>query len=112
MGRQRLAPKALTVEGKFDRGIVATKTILDFESPAWAIPAPLLMMLLGPEGLTAFTQRSPPNGGLGVPAHHVGDDVGLAGVVVDADFAAFADGGDDLVGHGAAGGEVEVAGRR
>lgn len=40
--------EALTIEGKFARSIVATKTILDFESPSWAIPAPLLMMLIGP----------------------------------------------------------------
>jgi transposase len=39
--------EALTIEGKFASGIVATKTILDFESLSWAIPAPLLMMLIG-----------------------------------------------------------------
>jgi uncharacterized protein len=40
--------EALTIEGKFARGVVATKTILDFDSPSWGIPAPLLMMLVGP----------------------------------------------------------------
>ena len=38
--------EALTIEGKYARGIVATKTVLDFEAPAWAVPAPLLMMIL------------------------------------------------------------------
>jgi uncharacterized protein len=39
--------EAMTIEGKYAGGIVATKTVLDFDSPAWAVPAPLLMMILG-----------------------------------------------------------------
>ncbi len=38
--------EALTVEGKFGAGVVATKSILDTEHPAWAIPAPIVAMLL------------------------------------------------------------------
>jgi uncharacterized protein len=39
--------EALTIEAKHGTGIVATKTILDLGHNAWAIPAPLLAMLLG-----------------------------------------------------------------
>lgn len=39
--------QARTIEGRFGRGIVATKSILDLKHPSWAVPAPLLAMLLG-----------------------------------------------------------------
>jgi uncharacterized protein len=39
--------EALTIEAKHGTGILATKTILDLDHNAWAIPAPLLAMLLG-----------------------------------------------------------------
>lgn len=39
-------PEALTVEGKYGCGILATKTILDMTRGSWAVPAPLLSMLL------------------------------------------------------------------
>jgi uncharacterized protein len=37
---------AKTVEAKYDTGILATKSILDTSHPTWAIPAPLLALLL------------------------------------------------------------------
>lgn len=37
---------ALVLEGRYGRGIMATKSILDFEHPCWAIPAPMLACLL------------------------------------------------------------------
>jgi hypothetical protein len=38
--------EALTVENKFGRGIVATKDIIDTTHPAWALPTPLVALLL------------------------------------------------------------------
>ena len=35
------------MEAKHGAGIVATKSILDFEHPTWAVPAPLVALLLG-----------------------------------------------------------------
>jgi uncharacterized protein len=37
---------ALVMEGKCGRGIVATKSILDTDHPTWAVPAPLVALLL------------------------------------------------------------------
>ena len=39
--------EALTLENKHGSGILATKTILDLDHPTWAIPAPLVALLLG-----------------------------------------------------------------
>ncbi len=39
--------EALTIEGKHGTGILATKTILDTRHVAWAVPAPLLALMLG-----------------------------------------------------------------
>lgn len=39
--------EALTVEGKFGGGVLATKDILDTGHLAWALPAPLVALLLG-----------------------------------------------------------------
>jgi hypothetical protein len=38
--------QARTIEGRYHRGIVATKSITRLDTPAWAIPAPLLALLL------------------------------------------------------------------
>ncbi|MFN8110661.1 MAG: AAA family ATPase [Thermoleophilia bacterium] len=38
--------EAKVIENKYGRGVLATKSILDLESPSWAIPAPLLALLL------------------------------------------------------------------
>jgi predicted AAA+ superfamily ATPase len=38
--------EARTIEGKYHGGIIATKNITGMETPAWAIPAPLLALLL------------------------------------------------------------------
>lgn len=38
--------EARVVEGKYARGILATKTLLDLTHPTWAIPAPLVALLL------------------------------------------------------------------
>jgi predicted AAA+ superfamily ATPase len=38
--------EARTIEGKFAGGVVATRSIVDFSHPAWALPAPLLALLL------------------------------------------------------------------
>jgi predicted AAA+ superfamily ATPase len=38
--------EARTITGKFGRGIVATKTVLDLEGPVWAVPAPVLALAL------------------------------------------------------------------
>lgn len=43
----RWRSEAKVIEAKFQRGVVATKSILDLEHPSWAIPAPLVAMLLG-----------------------------------------------------------------
>jgi hypothetical protein len=39
--------EARTIEGKYNRGVVTTKSILDLEHPSFAIPAPLVALLLG-----------------------------------------------------------------
>lgn len=39
--------EARTIEGRYHAGIVATKNIIRLDTPAWAIPAPLLALLLG-----------------------------------------------------------------
>lgn len=39
--------EARVVEAKYNAGIVATKNLTDTNSPAWALPAPLLALLLG-----------------------------------------------------------------
>jgi len=38
--------EARTIEGKFARGVVATRTIADLQYSSWAIPAPLVALLL------------------------------------------------------------------
>jgi len=38
--------EAKAIENKYRRGIVATKSILDLDHPTWAIPAPLVALLL------------------------------------------------------------------
>ena len=38
--------EAQVVEKKYGRGILATKSILSMEHPTWAVPAPLLALLL------------------------------------------------------------------
>jgi len=38
--------EARTVDGKYGRGIVATKSILDTSTRVWAVPAPLLTLLV------------------------------------------------------------------
>ena len=38
--------EAKVIENKFRRGILATKSILDLDYPSWAIPAPLVALLL------------------------------------------------------------------
>lgn len=38
--------EARTIEGKFNAGLVATRSVLDFSSPAWAVPAPVVSLLL------------------------------------------------------------------
>ena len=39
--------EARVIEGKHGLGVVATKSILDTSTPAWAVPAPLVALLLG-----------------------------------------------------------------
>jgi uncharacterized protein len=39
--------EAKVIEGKYSRGIVATKSVLDLEHPSWAVPAPVVALLLG-----------------------------------------------------------------
>jgi predicted AAA+ superfamily ATPase len=43
----RWRAEARTIEGRYTGGILATKSLLDVGHPAWAIPAPLLALLLG-----------------------------------------------------------------
>ena len=38
--------EARVIEGKFAAGVVATRTLLDASKPAWALPAPVLALLL------------------------------------------------------------------
>jgi len=38
--------EARTIEGRFGHGVLATKTITDTDHAAWAIPAPVLALLL------------------------------------------------------------------
>jgi len=38
--------EAKVVEGKYGRGVLATKTVLDLTHPTWAVPAPLVALLL------------------------------------------------------------------
>lgn len=37
---------ARVIENKYNRGILATKSVLDLDHPTWAVPAPLLALLL------------------------------------------------------------------
>jgi uncharacterized protein len=39
--------EALVMEGRYGRGVMATKSILDLDHRCWAIPAPLVACLLG-----------------------------------------------------------------
>jgi uncharacterized protein len=39
--------EARVIEAKHAAGIIATKGILDLENPTWAVPAPLVALLLG-----------------------------------------------------------------
>jgi predicted AAA+ superfamily ATPase len=43
--------EARTIEGRYHRGIVATKSITRLDTPTWAIPAPLLALLLAQPSL-------------------------------------------------------------
>lgn len=38
--------EARVIEAKYGSGVLATKSLLDLEHPAWAIPAPLVALLL------------------------------------------------------------------
>jgi uncharacterized protein len=38
--------EAKTIDGKYHRGILATKSVLDTGSHVWAVPAPLIALLL------------------------------------------------------------------
>ncbi len=38
--------EARTIDGKYERGILATKSILDTSTRVWAVPAPLLTLLM------------------------------------------------------------------
>ncbi|MGH3261471.1 MAG: hypothetical protein ACRDNS_05700 [Trebonia sp.] len=38
--------EARTIEGRYHSGIVATRSVTRLDTPAWAIPAPLLALLL------------------------------------------------------------------
>ncbi len=35
-----------TIDGKYNRGLLATKSVLDTSGPVWAVPAPLVALLL------------------------------------------------------------------
>lgn len=39
--------EAKVIEGRYNRGIIATRNIIDHTHAAWAVPAPLLALLLG-----------------------------------------------------------------
>jgi predicted AAA+ superfamily ATPase len=39
--------EARTIEGRLAAGVVATRTVLDCAHPAWALPAPVVALLLG-----------------------------------------------------------------
>lgn len=43
---QRWKGEARTINAKFGRGILATKSVLDTTGSIWAVPAPLLALLL------------------------------------------------------------------
>jgi hypothetical protein len=43
----RWRSEARTVEGRYAGGMLATKSLLDLEHPAWAVPAPLVALMLG-----------------------------------------------------------------
>lgn len=43
----RWRAESMVVEKKYGTGILGTKSILDLEHPSWAVPAPLLALLLG-----------------------------------------------------------------
>lgn len=39
--------EARVIEGKYNAGVLATKSVLDLDHPTWAVPAPLVALLLG-----------------------------------------------------------------
>jgi hypothetical protein len=41
-----ISQQARTIDAKFGRGILATKSVLDTTGGIWAVPAPLLALLL------------------------------------------------------------------
>ncbi|MCL2090657.1 MAG: AAA family ATPase [Micrococcales bacterium] len=43
----RWAAEARTIQGKYGHGILATKSVLDLDGDVWAVPAPLVALLLG-----------------------------------------------------------------
>jgi hypothetical protein len=38
--------EARTIEGRYESGILATKSLLDLGHRAWAVPAPLVALML------------------------------------------------------------------
>jgi len=42
----RWKAEAKIIRGQYGRGILATKSVLDLDSPVWAVPAPLVALLL------------------------------------------------------------------
>jgi hypothetical protein len=46
LGSRSLRSEARAIEGHYGRGIVATKNIIDTDHPSWALPAPLVALLL------------------------------------------------------------------
>jgi uncharacterized protein len=38
--------EARVIEGKFAAGVVSTRAVLDSSHPSWALPAPILALLL------------------------------------------------------------------
>ncbi len=39
--------EAKTIEGKLNGGVLTTRSVLDLSNPAWAVPAPIVALLLG-----------------------------------------------------------------
>ncbi|MGI8850634.1 MAG: hypothetical protein ACR2KC_03095, partial [Acidimicrobiales bacterium] len=39
--------EAKVIEGKYNAGVIATKSVLELTHPTWAVPAPLVALLLG-----------------------------------------------------------------
>jgi hypothetical protein len=45
--RRPVESRAKVIENKYNAGVFATKSLLDLDHASWAVPAPIVALLLG-----------------------------------------------------------------